>query len=218
MGGTRSTEKDEKMSGKRGRPRRGTREAEILEAGFQEFAEKGFDAARLDEVAARAGVAKGTLYLYCESKEALFEAAVRSRIQPIVGRVARLAEYYPGPTRFLLRMIFRFMYRQIAQGDFRTIMRIMIAEGQRFPALTEFYHREFIGQMIKLLETIVAKGVKRGELREGAATGLPMILIAPGLMAAIWQMTFQPYQPVELDRFYEAHIDLIMNGISSERS
>ena len=198
------------MSGKRGRPRRGTREAEILEAGFQEFAEKGFDAARLDEVAARAGVAKGTLYLYCESKEALFEAAVRSRIQPIVGRVARLAEYYPGPTRFLLRMI--------AQGDFRTIMRIMIAEGQRFPALTEFYHREFIGQMIKLLETIVAKGVKRGELRAGAATGLPMILIAPGLMAAIWQMTFQPYQPVELDRFYEAHIDLIMNGISAERS
>ena len=206
------------MTSRRGRPRRTTREAEILEAGFQEFAEKGFDGARLDAVAARAGVAKGTLYLYCESKEALFEAAVRSRIQPIMGRVTRLAEHYPGPTPFLLRMIFRLMYRQIARGDVRTIMRIMIAEGQRFPALTEFYHREFIGQMMKLLQTIVAKGVKRGELRDGAATQLPMVLIAPGIQAMIWQMTFQPYQPVELDQFYEAHIDLIMNGISKERS
>ncbi|MEM7775126.1 MAG: TetR/AcrR family transcriptional regulator [Pseudomonadota bacterium] len=206
------------MSGKRGRPRRGTREAEILAAGFQEFAEKGFDAARLDEVAARAGVAKGTLYLYCNSKEELFEAAVRSRIKPIVGRVSRLVEFYPGPTRFLLRMIFRLMYRQIAQGDLRTVMRIMIAEGHRFPALTQFYHREFIGPMSGLLKSIVDKGVARGELRDGSATRLPMVLIAPGIMAAIWQMTFQPYQPFELEQFYEAHIDLIMNGISTDRA
>ncbi|MEO1204769.1 MAG: TetR/AcrR family transcriptional regulator [Pseudomonadota bacterium] len=201
---------------KRGRPRRGTREAEILEAGFQEFAEKGFDAARLDEVAARAGVAKGTLYLYCESKEALFEAAVRSRIQPVVGRVRRLAEFYPGPTRFLLRMIIRFMYRQIARGELGAVMRIVISEGNRFPAITEFYHREFIGQMNKLIETIVAKGVARGEMRDGAATRLPMVIIGPGVMAAIWQMTFQPHHPIDLDAFYEAHVDLIMNGISRE--
>lgn len=206
------------MNAKRGRPRRDTREAEILEAGFQEFAEKGFSATRLDEVAARAGIAKGTLYLYYKNKESLFEAAVRSRIQPVVGRVARVVEYYPGPTQFLLRLIFRFMYRQIGSGDLSTIMRIIISEGQRFPVLTEFYHREFVGQMMKLIETVVAKGVQRGELRDGAATRLPMVLVAPGLMAAIWQMTFQPYQPVSLDAFLEAHIDLIMNGISADRA
>ncbi len=206
------------MNAKRGRPARRGRDSEILSAGFQEFAEKGFDGARLDQVAARAGIAKGTLYLYYENKEALFEAAVRSRISPILGKVTRLVDFYPGPTRLLLRVMFRFMYRQIEKGDMRTVMRIMIAEGERFPSLTEFYYREFISQMLKVLEKIIDKGVASGELRDGAATRLPMVVIAPGIMASIWQMVFQPYHPIELDEFLEAHIDLIMNGISQERS
>ena len=203
------------MNAKRGRPRRRGRDAEILNAGFQEFAEKGFDGARLDEVAARAGIAKGTLYLYYESKEALFEAAVRSRISPILGKVTRLVDFYPGPTRFLLRMIFRVMYRQIEKGDMRTVMRIMIAEGERFPSLTEFYYREFISNIMQVLEKIIERGVQRGELRDGAATRLPMVVIAPGIMASIWQMTFQPYRPIELNDFLEAHVDLVMHGISA---
>lgn len=70
---------------------------------------------------------------------------------------------------------------------------------------------------MQVLEKIIAKGVANGELRDGAATRLPMIVIAPGIMASIWQMVFQPYRPIELDEFLEAHIDLIMNGISRDR-
>jgi AcrR family transcriptional regulator len=205
------------MNAKRGRPRKEERPTEILEAGFREFAEKGFDAARLDNVAARAGVAKGTLYLYYGSKEALFEAAVRSRILPVLDRVMRLVDLYQGPTRSLLRLIFKMMYRRIADEDVRTLIRIIIAEGGRFPALSEFYYREFIAKIIAVLSKIVERGVKRGELREGAAARLPQVLIAPGVMAAVWQMTFQPYHPITLDQFLEAHIDLVLNGISSER-
>jgi AcrR family transcriptional regulator len=204
------------VKGRRGRPRKEQRPAEILAAGFREFAEKGFDGARLDNVAARAGVAKGTLYLYYDSKEALFEAAVRSRVSPMLDRAVRLVDFYPGPTRFLLRMIFKMMYRRIAEEDVRTIMRIMIAEGSRFPALTEFYYREFISKIVEVLGKVVERGIKRGELRDGAASRLPQILIAPGIMAAVWHMTFQPYHPIALDQFLEAHIDLIMNGISKE--
>ncbi|MEQ8823646.1 MAG: TetR/AcrR family transcriptional regulator [Filomicrobium sp.] len=205
------------MAGRVGRPKQKGRETAILSAAFQEFADKGFDAARLDEVAAHAGVAKGTLYLYFDSKEALFEAAVRSRVRPVLGRITRLAEYYPGPTRFLLKMIFRLMYRRLDErgGELRSVMRIMISEGQRFPALTKFYHREFIQPMLNAIKVIVDKGIARGELRPGAATQLPMVLIGPGVMAQIWMMTFQPHEPLDMDKFYEAHIDLIMNGISS---
>jgi len=202
---------------KRGRPRKAERPDEILQAGFSEFAEKGFHATHLDSVAARAGIAKGTLYLYYDSKEALFEAAVRSRILPILDKAVGLVDFYPGPTRFLLRMMFKMMYRRIADDEVRTIMRIVIAEGDRFPALTEFYYREFIARMIAVFAKIVERGIRRGELRDSAATRLPQVLIAPGIMAAIWQMTFQPYQPIALDDFLEAHIDLIMNGIGTGR-
>lgn len=206
---------EQRPARKRGRPARRERADEILNAGFLEFAEKGFDATRLDKVAERAGVAKGTLYLYYDSKEALFEAAVRSRISPILGHVTRIIDLYPGPTRFLLRQMLRVMYRQIAKGDVRTIIRIIIAEGDRFPALAEFYHREFVSKMMTILRSIIRKGIERGELRDSAATQLPMVLIAPGIMAAIWQMSFNRYEPIALDRFLESHIDLVMNGITS---
>ncbi len=205
------------IGNRRGRPRKEGRPEEILAAGFREFAEKGFHGARLDNVAARAGVAKGTLYLYYDSKEALFEAAVRSRIIPVLDRAAKLVDFYPGPTRFLLRLIFKMMYRRIADEDVRTIMRIIIAEGERFPTLTEFYYREFIAKVLAVLTRVVERGIQRGELRDGAATRLPQVLIAPGIMAAVWQMTFQPYKPIALEDFLEAHIDLVMKGIGAER-
>jgi len=205
------------MNAKRGRPRKEERPTEILDAGFREFAEKGFDATSLANVAARAGVAKGTLYLYFDSKEALFEAAVRSRILPVLDRVVRLVDFYPGSTSSLLRLIFKMMYRRLADEDVRTLMRIIIAEGGRFPALSEFYYREFIAKIVAVLGRIVERGVRRGELREGAAARLPQVLIAPAIMAAVWQMTFQPYHPITLDQFLEAHVDLIWNGISAER-
>ncbi|MEL6373539.1 MAG: TetR/AcrR family transcriptional regulator [Pseudomonadota bacterium] len=206
------------MTDRPSRPQRKAREAEILSAGFAEFAENGFERARLEAVAARAGVAKGTLYLYCESKEALFEAAVRSRIQPVVGRARRLTDAFAGPTPFLLKMIIRVMYRQIARGELSAIVRIIIAEGHRFPALTAFYHGALVQPMIAMIEEIVAKGVARGELRQGPASALPMVILGPGVMGTIWQITFQHLQPIDLEAFMDAHIDLVDAGLAPPRS
>ena len=194
---------------KRGRPRKDERPAEILEAGFREFAEKGFLATRLDDVAARAGVAKGTVYLYYESKEALFEAAVRSRMLPVVAQVATLAGAQDGSTAELLGMIMRTMYKRIADPDVRTLMRIIIADGQRFPGLITFYHREVLSKLMALMKGLLARGVSRGEVRKGALTELPEVLVGPGIMAAIWQMTFAGEEDIPLERFLAAHLDLI---------
>ena len=198
----------------RGRPRKAERPAEILQAGFLEFAEKGFLATRLEDVAARAGVAKGTVYLYYESKEALFEAAVRARVSPVVAQVGTLADTHDGSTVDLLKLILRSMYRMMADPEVRTLLRIMIAEGQRFPALVEFYYREVLSKMRLVLGALVARGVARGEFRKGALTELPEVLIAPGIMAAIWQMTFASEEPIPLERFLAAHLDLIERSLS----
>ena len=206
------------MTKKLRKRRKEARPTEILEAGFREFAEKGFDRARLDSVAARAGVAKGTIYLYFDSKEALFEAAVRSRIVPVVDRLVHLVDFYPGPTPFLLKIMFKMMYRKIANPDVRMIMKIIIAEGDRFPKLTEFYYKESVAKISLVLEKIIDRGVQRGELQTGPATKLPQVLIAPAVMAMIWQLTFSPYNTISLDQFLEAHIDLVLNGISNQKS
>ncbi len=200
-----------------GRPKKENRSADILTAGFAEFAERGFDAARLDRVAARAGVAKGTLYLYYDSKEALFEAAVRSRIFPVLERIAGLVGGFEGPTRDLLRTMFELMYAKLSEEDPRTVMRIIISEGPRFPALTRFYYDQFISKIADLLDRIVARGIARGEVRAGAAADLPLVLIAPAIMGTIWQMTFMPYRPIALDQFLAAHVDLVVHGIGTGR-
>jgi AcrR family transcriptional regulator len=201
------------MAKKERKRRKEARPSEILEAGFYEFAEKGFDGTRLDKVAARAGVAKGTIYLYFSSKEELFEAAVRSRIIPVVGYLESLVDMSQEPTKQLLKMMFEMMYQKLSDPDVRTIIKIIIAEGDRFPELTEFYYNEFISKIVTILEKIIDRGVQRGELQISPATKLPQVLIAPAIMAAIWQITFSPYKAISLNQFLEAHIDLMMNGI-----
>lgn len=208
---------DEQTGTRRPRQRRkDARPAELLVAGFAEFAEKGFLAARLDDVAVRAGVAKGTIYLYYPSKEALFEAAVRARIVPLIGEVGALVEGFPGPTRELLGLVLAAAYARIADPDARTLIRIMIAEGHRFPALVEFYHREFLSKAEALVAAVVARGIARGEIKPSAATRLPIIVMAPAIMAGIWQLTFAAVEPVSVERFMEAHLALLVDGLLVE--
>lgn len=198
-----------KQARPRGRPRRDTRAAEILEAGFREFADKGFLSARLEDVARRAGVAKGTVYLYYPSKEALFEAAVRARVFPVVVEASRIAQARDQPTIELLRLIVQAMYARLADPDVRTLMRIIIAEGQRFPALLRFYHGEVLSRLTGVLGLIIGQAVERGEIGHGPMAAVPEVLMAPGIMAAIWQMTFAAEQDIPLDRFLAAHLDLL---------
>jgi AcrR family transcriptional regulator len=195
------------------RRRKEARPAELIEAGLQEFALHGFATARLDDVARRAGVAKGTIYRYFPDKEALFLAAVRSRVTPVFDEMAGFVDAFPGSTRDLLTLIIETIHRHLVGSDLRVLVRIIIGEGERFPALTELYYRETISKGRALLERVVSRGIARGEVREGAAADLPVVIVAPALMAAIWRMTFDRHAPISREAFLAAHLDLVLNGL-----
>lgn len=193
--------------------RKEDRPAEIIEAGLLEFADKGFAAARLEDVATRAGVVKGTIYRYFADKEELFEAAIRSRIAPVFDHIESLIDAFPGSSEDLLKAVFERIYRQLFATDFNVIVRIIISEGGRHPKIAEHYYAQSISKGRRLLGKIVARGVERGEFRAGPASDLPMVVIAPAIMAMVWKMTFDRFDPIEADRFLAAHIDLVFNGL-----
>lgn len=197
---------------RRGRPRKETRGEEIIDAALAEFSEKGFDRARIADVARRAGVAKGTVYLYHADKEALFEAVVRARILPTVDAVDHMIDAFPGTTEELIRAAFKLFYERIRSGEVPALLRIFVAEGARFPKLIEFYEREVIAKSERLFKRIIDRAIERGEVRDGPAARLPQVIAAPAIVAALWRITFQPYRPIELETFLEAHLDLLFGG------
>ena len=203
---------------RRFRRRKEARPAELIDAGLQEFALHGFAAARLEDVARRAGVVKGTIYRYFADKEALFLAAVRSRITPVFDEITGFVDTFPGSTRELLQLMLASVHKQLVNSEVRVLIRIIIAEGERFPALPELYYREIIAKGRTLLERIVARGIERGEVRKGSVANLPIVIMAPAIMAAIWGMTFDRHAPISSEAFLAAHLDLVFNGLLTPES
>lgn len=220
--------RDGEMAGGRGRAgnapeqarrrrRKDARPAEIIEAGLAEFAENGFAATRLEDVAARAGVVKGTIYRYFENKEALFRAAVHSRVVPALDEVDGLIDGFPGSSEALLTSILGTLYRRLVAGDLPLLIKIIVAEGARFPDIPAYYHEVTVSKAQRILGRVVARGVASGEFRAGAVADLPLVLMGPALMAALWRTTFEPIQPIPLDQFLAAHVELVLRGLGTDR-
>jgi AcrR family transcriptional regulator len=205
---------DRPMASRRRRDRE-IRESEILEAAFEEFAARGFAATRLEDVARRAGVAKGLPSFYFESKEALFKAVLRRLVLPDWDVLDAQFDGSDRPTVSLLRGLITVVYeRLVGNPRAHQLLRLLIAEGPRFPELTEFYHAELIARAIALLRRLLARGMERGDIRPGLILDYPQTIMAPALMAVLWQLLFAEHHPLDLARFFEAHLDLVVNGVS----
>ena len=181
----------------------------ILDAALAIFAERGFAAARLDDIAAQAGVAKGTLYLYFPSKDALFEGLVRSIVaSPLKGLTDEIARS-DAPTDALLRMVFRFFRTEVLGTERKEIIRLVIAESRRFPQLAETYRREVIARGLVLLRRIARRGLARGELASDALAAFPQLIVAPAVTALIWTSLFEAEEPLDVEAMFEAHVALL---------
>jgi AcrR family transcriptional regulator len=185
----------------------------ILAAALEEFIAQGFASTKLDAIAERAGVAKGTLYLYFDSKEALFEEAVRSVISPVIERLEGAALAPRGSAAFLLGMMIEIFYREVVGTDRRKVIRVLIGEGPRFPRLLSFYHAEVISRGMAALRRLIDYGVARGEFRPSAAAEFPQLIVGPAMIAAIWAMLFNELEPLDLEKYAAAHIDHVLHAL-----
>ena len=194
--------------------RKEARPGEILAAAIEAFAEHGFAGATVEDIARRAGVAKGTVYLYFQTKDELFEALVREEIGPTFSQVGALVNSMPGSASDIITRVIEHIYANLVGNARRhTIMRILIAEGARFPQLARFYHDEVLEGCRDLLGEVIARGIAAGEFRDTPVRHDPQVIIGPALQAAIWRMAFEDVAPMDLERHRQAHLDLVLNGL-----
>ena len=184
----------------------------IVAAALEVFSEHGFAAARMEDVARRAGVAKGTIYLHFENKEALFEGILRQLIVPVLEH-NQTVRPLPGESAraFAARLLVPFA-QNIAQGHFARVVRLLIAEGGRFPRLAESHYRLVISPGIEIIRQVARHAASTGELRGDALARFPQLLIAPILVGVIWKGLFERFEPLDAAGMIRAQLDLLFEG------
>ena len=205
-----------KRSKPRWRRRKDARPEEIVSAALEVFADRGFAATKLEDVARKAGVTKGTIYLYFENKEALFKALIRQTIVPVIAQGEALAQSFTGSARDLFERLVREYWRVVGETSLASIPRLMVAEAGNFPELARFYYQEVVSRGQSLMAGVLERGIKAGEFKKvnlGVATKLAM---APLLHAVIALRAFGPCMPEGFDvaRYLDTHIDLFLHGIA----
>jgi AcrR family transcriptional regulator len=186
----------------------------IVAAAFDEFIARGFAATRLDDVAKRAGVAKGTIYLHFKDKEALFEELVRTAIVPLITRLAPPAQPVGSVREALEHFAFTFI-REVATTRRGDLVRLIVAEGPRFPAIADFYYREVVSRGLAAMRGLIELGVARGEIRNPALANYPQIVVAPAMIAVIWKSLFERHAPLDAMAMLRVHLDLIFGERSA---
>lgn len=184
------------------------RRAAIVEAAFDEFIARGFAATRLDDVAKRAGVAKGTIYLHFKDKEALFEELVRTAIVPLIGRLTPPTPP-AGSIREVLEHFALTFIKEVATTRRGDIVRLIVAEGPRFPAIADFYYREVVSRGLSAMRDLIRLAIARGEIRQKALANFPQIVVAPAMLAVIWEGLFERHAPLDTIAMLRVHLDLI---------
>ena len=191
------------------------RPREICAAALGIFAEKGFAAARLDEIARRAGVSKGTLYLYFSSKEELFRAVVRDTVAPNIDVVRSIVQGVNLPFDQIVRMLlprFAIVSQNVPVG---AVAKMVIGESRNFPELAKVWHDEVVSKVLAILSELIGRGQARGEVRPGDPRLHAMSLMGAMLMGLLWRETLEPAggEPIDLDALARQHAETILSGM-----
>lgn len=199
----------------RWRRRKEDRPAEIIAAALESFAERGFAATRLDDIAVRAGVTRGTLYLYFPSKEELFKAVVRQSIVPVLARIEATIADYDGPTADLLANLILSFPDAVLGSRISAIPKLVISEARTFPEIARFYLDEVVRRGRRAITAAVRRGVARGEFRRVDLDHVFFCVMAPVLLTALWQHSLGLYDRKGLNphALCRAHVDVLLRGL-----
>src|SRR5437899_9883530 len=184
------------------------RRGAIIEAAMDEFIARGFAATRLDDIARRAGVAKGTIYLHFKDKESMFEELISTAIVPLLGRLVPPPSM-SGSVRDALEAFAKVFIQEVATTRRGDIVRLVVAEGPRFPAIADFYYREVISRGLAAMRALIELAIARGEIKQPELARFPQIVVAPAIVAVIWKSLFERHSPLDATEMLRVHLDLI---------
>lgn len=198
--------------------RKEQRPEEILNAALEEFIARGYAGTRLDDVARRAGISKGLVYVYFDTKEELFKAVIRTslvtHVEMLRGEVASSQlsseELLRGPVLGLMK--------QAISSRIRELIRLLIAEGPKHPDLTAFYYQEVVSRGMAIVQAIIDRGIARGEFRATQLREFPQLVIAPMLMMVVWKLLMERHRPLDADKVLETHIELLLQFLKSGKT
>jgi AcrR family transcriptional regulator len=195
--------------------RKDERPAELLAAALDLFVEKGYAATRLDDVARRADVSKGTLYLYYSSKEELFKAVISEGLVPVYEQGERMVAAHQGTAEALIRKIIKTWWEMVGATNLGGIPKLMIAESGNFPEVARYYFDEVVIRGRKLVASVVRRGVASGEFRALEVDHVVRLLLAPVLLMAIWRYSFDfcDSARIDPDAYLDLHLDVLLNGL-----
>lgn len=208
----------ESSSNCRWQRRKEERPAEILAAALKIFAEKGFTATKLDEVAKAAGVSKGTIYLYFDSKEAIFKAVVVEYVLPKISEAEHHAEHYNGPIKDFLIQLVEQWWLNVGQSDLGGLPKLIIAEAGNFPELAKFYLENVIQRMRHFIANLIELGIERGEFRQCDSKYVARLFLAPMVFAAIWERSLAQYdESYDVKQYLDTHLDIFLRGLQKDK-
>ena len=191
------------------------RRTAIIDAALDAFTQQGFTATKLDEVAVRAGIGKGTIYLYFDSKENLFEEVVRQTLFPIRDAAEARVDNFTGSAAELLTMHLSHFYSAMSNSKIPPLMAMLAGEAWRFPSIAEFFYEEIISKSQRILRRILNKGVESGEFHPDANNLYLQLLTAPVLISTTWNLQFHQHDPIVIEKYMQMHIAFVLRAIKA---
>jgi AcrR family transcriptional regulator len=195
--------------------RKDARPLELLDAALELFVEKGFAAARAEEVALRAGVSKGTLYLYYPSKEELFKAVIVRNLTSRIADTAQQVQAWQGEMAPLLKSLLVQWWQETYASPASGVFKILISEVRNFPEIAEYYVQHVIEPGSALIGGIIARGVASGEFRAVDVESTVHSLVLPMVMLCVHKHGLSACTKHQIDgqRFIAEHVDLVVHGL-----
>jgi AcrR family transcriptional regulator len=213
-----NTQLDDEQDGPRWRRRSEARPGEIVEAALDLFVEKGFAATKMDEIAKRAGVTKGTVYLYFPSKEDLFRAVVEEMMGPNIEIGERMLAEHAGSAADLLRKLVLGWWELIGNQRVACLNKLMTGEAANFPHLAQYYVEHVVLRGRRIFESALQRGIDAGEFRAVPVTDTARLALAPLVQASIYRRSMLQFDPQgwDMERYVKLHIDIFLRGIAKE--
>lgn len=207
-----------KQNKSRWQRRKEERPSEILSAALKVFSAKGFAASKLDEVAKEAGLSKGTLYLYFESKDALFKAVVTEFVIPEIAKAEQQAQHIKGSVKAFMSELLEQWRTSVLETELSGISKMMIAEATNFPELANFYLENVVQRMRNFVVSLIELGIERGEFQECDSKYAARVFLSSMVFSAIWKHSLAPYdEDYDVNKYLRFQLDIFLRGISKEQ-